>query len=655
MPRNSSGTYSLPAGNPVVTGTTISSTWANTTLSDLGTALTDSLSRSGDGGMTASLELFAGVVGAPGLSWTAETTSGLYRNGAGDFRYSISSTDVLQIVAGAVRFVDGVVGTPAISFLSDTNTGIYRVGVDEMSLVAGGVDRFVVSTVLTSSVAHNFIDGAVGSPAIRFGNDTDTGLYRFGSNNIGVAAGGALIASLSGTSALFTVPVTGADGAVGTPSLSFTNDPNTGLYSIAGDQLGISTGGTLRLTIATGIVVGVATGGDQGAGTINAVGVYDDGVLLANQSGANPTASVGLAAVNGAAATFMRSDAAPALSQSITPTWTAVHTFSARPVFNDGVTINDSARNVASLLDTSQTYGNTTDNPTYTFAGTGVFTTGGVFRGPTGAVGAPTYSFTGDTNTGWYRIAAARVGLAVGGANVLDIDASNVVVAQRIYAPDGTVGSPAYSFSSDTDTGIYRPASNDMRLHAGSTTAGLQITATAVRPFGNIITPDNGSAANPVYTFDSDTNTGIYRSAEDTMVLVTGGTARLTLSTSGIAIAEGAIISGTYTPTITNGANVTGSTVGLCQYMRVGNVVTVSGYMSSVTLTAGGGTATSLEISLPIASNFASTGQCAGLATHNFGAMCGIVADAADNRAQVNWFSNAVSGELQFTFTYLIV
>ncbi len=44
-------------------------------------------------------------------------------------------------------------------------------------------------------------------------------------------------------------------------------------------------------------------------------------------SGANPTASVGLAAVNGAAITYMRSDAAPALSQAITPTWTALHTF----------------------------------------------------------------------------------------------------------------------------------------------------------------------------------------------------------------------------------------------------------------------------------------------------------------------------------------
>ena len=43
---------------------------------------------------------------------------------------------------------------------------------------------------------------------------------------------------------------------------------------------------------------------------------------------ANPTATAGLSAINGTATTAMRSDAAPALSQAITPTWTGTHTFS---------------------------------------------------------------------------------------------------------------------------------------------------------------------------------------------------------------------------------------------------------------------------------------------------------------------------------------
>src|SRR6185437_1319713 len=49
----------------------------------------------------------------------------------------------------------------------------------------------------------------------------------------------------------------------------------------------------------------------------------------AGTSFANPTAQVGLAAVNGVATTAMRSDAAPPLNQAITPTWTGLHTFNA--------------------------------------------------------------------------------------------------------------------------------------------------------------------------------------------------------------------------------------------------------------------------------------------------------------------------------------
>ena len=57
MSRNGSGTYSLPAGNPVVTNTTISSTWANNTMNDLAAALTDSVAADGQTPMTGDLDL----------------------------------------------------------------------------------------------------------------------------------------------------------------------------------------------------------------------------------------------------------------------------------------------------------------------------------------------------------------------------------------------------------------------------------------------------------------------------------------------------------------------------------------------------------------------------------------------------------------------
>ncbi len=92
MPRNSGGVYSLPAGNPVVTNTTISSTWANTTLSDIATALTGSLARDGSGAMTDALKLADGTVGAPSLTFGSQTTMGIYRFGSNVLAISTAST-----------------------------------------------------------------------------------------------------------------------------------------------------------------------------------------------------------------------------------------------------------------------------------------------------------------------------------------------------------------------------------------------------------------------------------------------------------------------------------------------------------------------------------------------------------------------------------
>ena len=57
MSRNGAGVYSLPAGNPVVTGTSISSTWANNTLTDIATALTNSLASDGQTPATGNLDM----------------------------------------------------------------------------------------------------------------------------------------------------------------------------------------------------------------------------------------------------------------------------------------------------------------------------------------------------------------------------------------------------------------------------------------------------------------------------------------------------------------------------------------------------------------------------------------------------------------------
>jgi hypothetical protein len=232
-------------------------------------------------------------------------------------------------------------------------------------------------------------------------------------------------------------------------------------------------------------------------------------------AGANPSASVGLTAINGSASTWMRSDGAPALSQSIAPTWTAQHVFSlngagsgaavylnatANPFigFNNsgqaangrlwdfGVdtshflfrTDNDANNASANILDVNRSgntvasisFGNATNNPTYSFLGTGSVTSGGVHLGPAGSASAPTYSFSTDPNTGMYSIANDRLGFATGGASILELDSlGRMFPTGVIYGPDGTAALPTYSSVNDTNTGAYFVGADSYGIATGGT------------------------------------------------------------------------------------------------------------------------------------------------------------------------------------------
>ena len=115
------------------------------------------------------------------------------------------------------------------------------------------------------------------------------------------------------------------------------------------------------------------------------------------------------------------------------------------------------------------------------------------------------------------------------------------------------------------------------------------------------------------------------------------------------------LASGIYTPTLTNVANIDASTAFSCQYMRVGDTVTVSG-RANVDPTATGSVL--LGISLPIASNFANLNECAGAAfcPSLSGVGAAILADATNDRAQMEWIAtNTANQALFFNFSYRVI
>lgn len=113
---------------------------------------------------------------------------------------------------------------------------------------------------------------------------------------------------------------------------------------------------------------------------------------------------------------------------------------------------------------------------------------------------------------------------------------------------------------------------------------------------------------------------------------------------------------GQYTPTLTNVANLDGSTAYECQWSRVRDVVTVAGKVD-VNPTAGAAS-TKLGLSLPIASALTASEQCAGAAFSPTvaGQGAAILGDATNDRAQMEWISADTSNQpMTFTFAYRIV
>lgn len=116
--------------------------------------------------------------------------------------------------------------------------------------------------------------------------------------------------------------------------------------------------------------------------------------------------------------------------------------------------------------------------------------------------------------------------------------------------------------------------------------------------------------------------------------------------------------SGTYTPTITNGANVATSTARPAQFLRVGNVATVSGSVNIDPTAAS--TNTVFAISFPIPSNLASAFQCSGSVVHTVASANSdvgqISGDTANDRATTSYYpASALGQEVYFHFTYLII
>jgi hypothetical protein len=235
MARNGSGTYVLPAGNPVTTGTTISSTWANTTLTDIGSALTTSISNDGQTVPTANLPM--GNYAHTGVANASVRTQ--YASAA-------------QVQDGALEYLGAVSGTDTITASAAVGMSTYTVGQTFRFVSAGANTTTAVTININGIGAKNITKN--GATALAVGD---------------IPSGAALQIVYDGTQFQLTGIIPSSATSVTTFSAGTTGfTPSTatsGAVTLAG-TLAIANGGTANNALA------VTAGGT----------LYTDGTKLVN-------------------------------------------------------------------------------------------------------------------------------------------------------------------------------------------------------------------------------------------------------------------------------------------------------------------------------------------------------------------------------------
>jgi len=153
MPRDINGNFTLlPGINPVVPGTDIEADWANPTLNDIANAMSDSLSRTGSGGMLAPFKFADGTLAAPSITWTNQPQAGMRRAAADDFRYSINGLDVLIMLPAGVTIPVPLIAQGNLTVGgSVTVTG--GVTITNGPVTVGGIALATINDAITYAVA----------------------------------------------------------------------------------------------------------------------------------------------------------------------------------------------------------------------------------------------------------------------------------------------------------------------------------------------------------------------------------------------------------------------------------------------------------------------------------------------------------------------
>ena len=144
----------------------------------------------------------------------------------------------------------------AYQWWADTTTGLLKL---RNSANSGWVTIRQLDGEFSTVPVEN---GTAAAPSIFFKDSgTDTGLFSPGADQVAISTGGTSRLAVSTTAVSSTLAVDVPLGAVGTPSITFTGDLNTGIWSPTADTIAFSEGGAeaMRIDSSGRLLVGTST------------------------------------------------------------------------------------------------------------------------------------------------------------------------------------------------------------------------------------------------------------------------------------------------------------------------------------------------------------------------------------------------------------
>lgn len=289
-------------------------------------------------------------------------------------------------------------------------------------------------------------------------------------------------------------------------------------------------------------------------------------------TGANPTATIGLAAVNGVATTFLRSDGAPALGVGIVPTWTGIHTFTPQVVLTGGATsagdiiLTGTARRIQGDMS------NATLNSRLAFQGSvvnGVSIFNVLPNGTATTSGFVLYNNSTPTNAGALVLSIGTTSADVnsdksGSGTVLPLTLSIGGVVKSTFNAAGTnLNIPITTSAASAITGSVTIGNGTAATNVGIGGGNINAGGTIIGGSTLAISGDfsmNGSGATRTITGGTTLNIATFNSSPNTMNFQTAGTTWLSLNGVGtLSFTQNAVSTSQTPASFSNSNGVVGS------------------------------------------------------------------------------------------------